>query len=50
MDNPDAPETTPFEHALQDALTEAEAFGQPDMGPIDIAHPSEDEANLHGTD
>lgn len=50
MDNPDTPEATPFEQALQDALTEAEAAGQPEMGPIDIVHPSEDEAGLHGTD
>jgi hypothetical protein len=48
--NPHTPEATPFQHALQDALTEAEAFAQPGMGPIDIAHPSEDKAGRHGTD
>lgn len=50
MDNPETPEATPFEQALQDALTEAEAAGQPEMGPIDISHPSEDEAGPHDTE
>lgn len=49
MDN-DTPEATPFEQALQDALIEAEAAGQPEMGPVDIVRPSGDEAGLHGTD
>jgi hypothetical protein len=49
MDNPDTPEATPFEHALQDALTEAEAAGQPESGAVDIVRPSDDEAGLHNT-
>jgi hypothetical protein len=50
MDNPDTPEGTPFEQALQNALTEADAFGQPHFGPTDIARPADDEAGPQDTD
>lgn len=42
MDEPEQPaEAIPFEQALQDALAEAEALGEPDLGPIDISHPDQ---------
>jgi hypothetical protein len=50
MDNPDTPEAAPFEQALQDALADAEALGQPAPGPFDIAHPDQDDNGPHGTD
>ncbi|MFC0486886.1 hypothetical protein [Sinomonas atrocyanea] len=50
MDNPGTPEGTPFEQALQNALTEADAFGQPHFGPTDIGRPASDETDPQGAD